>query len=623
MSGPTFSQRTEVSREELLQQLRAAVGPAHVLTDDQSTRRFRKGHRTGEGPVLAVVRPASLLEQWKVLEAAVAAGRIVIMQAANTGLTGGSTPDGDDYDREIVLINTLRITGVQVIAGGDQVVCLPGATLDRLEQVLAPLGREPHSVIGSSCIGASVLGGICNNSGGALVRRGPAYTELALYARVCDDGSLELVNHLGIALGHTPEEILTRLQNGEYTEADIINDPQRAASDPRYADAVRAVDEDTPARFNADPSRLFEASGSAGKLCLFAVRLDTFPKEPSTVFYIGSNAPDDLTAVRRHLLTALERLPIAGEYIHRTAYDIGEKYGKDTFLLIDRFGTAKVPAAFALKSRVDGFFERWGLRGMTDRIIQALTSLLPSHLPERMRQWRDRYEHHLLVRVSNDTADATRAFLEKHFSESSTGGWFECSADEGRKAFLHRFAIAGAAIRYREVHRAQVEDIVALDVALRRNDREWVEQLPAEVERDMVHKLYYGHFFCHVFHQDYIVRKGVDPLAMEHRMWELLDARRAEYPAEHNVGHLYVAKPALADFYRELDPTNTFNPGIGHTSRKLGWEGCCDRPGGWPKGYSEPEPEPQPAPSAELQPAASQPMLPQVQGQQALLQEQD
>ena len=55
------------------------------------------------------------------------------MQAANTGLTGGSTPDGANYDREIVLVNTLRITGVQVIAGGDQAVCLPGATLDKLE----------------------------------------------------------------------------------------------------------------------------------------------------------------------------------------------------------------------------------------------------------------------------------------------------------------------------------------------------------------------------------------------------------------------------------------------------------------------------------------------------------
>lgn len=583
----TAATTTPVSRDALLAQLRAAVGPAHVLTGDQATRRFRKGHRTGEGPVLAVVRPASLWEQWQVLEAAVAADRIVIMQAANTGLTGGSTPDGSGYDREIVLINTLRITGVQVLGDGAQVVCLPGATLDKLEQVLAPLGREPHSVIGSSCIGASVLGGICNNSGGSLVRRGPAYTELALYAQVQADGSLALVNHLGIALGATPQEILTRLQNGDYREADIVQDAQRAASDPRYAAAVRDVDQDSPARFNADPSRLFEASGSAGKLCLFAVRLDTFPKVPSTVFYIGSNAADDLTTVRRHLLTALPELPIAGEYIHRTAYDIGEKYGKDTFLLIDRFGTARVPAAFALKSRVDGFFERLGLRGVSDRIIQALTNLLPSHLPPRMRQWRERYEHHLLLRVSNDTADATRAFLTTHFSASASGGWFECDAEEGRKAFLHRFAIAGAAIRYREVHRAQVEDIVALDVALRRNDRDWVEQLPAEVEADMVHKLYYGHFFCHVFHQDYIVKKGVDPLAMEHRMWELLDARRAEYPAEHNVGHLYVAKPALADFYRSLDPSNSFNPGIGHTARGKNWEACCDRPSGWPKGYSE------------------------------------
>ena len=96
MSAPAISAMPQVSRETLLQQLRQAVGAAHVLTDDQATRRFRKGHRTGEGPVLAVVRPATLLEQWKVVQAAVAAGRIVIMQAANTGLTGGSTPDGAD-----------------------------------------------------------------------------------------------------------------------------------------------------------------------------------------------------------------------------------------------------------------------------------------------------------------------------------------------------------------------------------------------------------------------------------------------------------------------------------------------------------------------------------------------
>ena len=564
-----------ISRDTLLKQLRDAVGRDHVLTDAQSTRRFRKGHRTGEGNVLAVVRPGTLLEQWRVLEAAVAADRIVIMQAANTGLTGGSTPDGNDYDREIVLINTLRITGVQLINDGEQVICLPGATLDRLEQALAPLGREPHSVIGSSCIGASVLGGVCNNSGGSLVRRGPAYTELALYAQVKEDGSLELINHLGIDLGNSPEEILTRLQRGDYGPRQISNAAAGKASDQRYGEHVRDVDADTPARFNADPSRLFEASGSAGKLCLFAVRLDTFPKEPSTVFYIGTNAADDLTEVRRHLLNHLPSLPIAGEYIHRTAFDIGEKYGKDTFLLIDRFGTARVPAAFALKSRVDGFFERFGLRGVSDRIIQLVMNLLPSHLPPRMRDYRDRFEHHLMIRVANDSLEETRRFLAEYFGKASTGAFFECDADEGRKAFLHRFAIAGAAIRYREAHPGSVEDILALDIALRRNDRDWVETLPAEMEAQIIHKLYYGHFFCHVFHQDYIVKKGVDPIAMEHAMWKLLDERRAEYPAEHNVGHLYVAKPALADFYRELDPTNTFNPGIGQTSKKKHWEPCC------------------------------------------------
>lgn len=566
---------TSISRDVLLTTLREAVGSDHVLTDEQSTRRFRKGHRTGDGGVLAVVRPGTLLEQWRVLQAAVAADRIVIMQAANTGLTGGSTPDGNDYDREIVLISTLRITGVQLINDGEQVVCLPGATLDRLEQALAPLGREPHSVIGSSCIGASVLGGVCNNSGGSLVRRGPAYTELALYAQVKEDGTLELVNHLGIDLGNSPEEILTRLQRGDYSPLQVSNDGTGKASDGRYGEHVRDVDADTPARFNADPSRLFEASGSAGKLCLFAVRLDTFPKEPSTVFYIGSNDPHDLTEVRRHLLSQLPSLPIAGEYIHRTAFDIGEKYGKDTFLLIDKFGTAKVPAAFALKSRVDGFFERFGLRGVSDRAIQLLMNLLPSHLPPRMRKYRNRYEHHLLVRVANDSLEQTRTFLNDYFGKRTSGAFFECDADEGRKAFLHRFAIAGAAIRYREAHRSSVEDILALDIALRRNDRDWVETLPAEMQEQIIHKLYYGHFFCHVFHQDYIVKKGVDPIAMEHAMWTLLDERRAEYPAEHNVGHLYIAKPALAGFYRELDPTNAFNPGIGHTSKKKHWEKCC------------------------------------------------
>ena len=561
--------------QPLLADLRDIVGHDHVVAEQHETRRYRTGYRFGGGPVLAVVRPGSLLEQWRVLQACVAADVIIIMQAANTGLTGGSTPDGEDYDRPIVIISTLRIAGVQVIDEGRQVICLPGSTLYALEKALKPYGREPHSVIGSSCIGASVIGGIANNSGGALVRRGPAYTQLALFACRGDDGTLRLVNHLGVELGDDAETMLRRLDRQAYGDAEVQPASNRVASDGGYEQHVRDVAAPTPARFNADTRRLFEASGSAGKVAIFAVRLDTFPAETGTrVFYIGTNDPSELTWIRRTILTKFEKLPIAGEYLHREAFDIAEIYGKDTFLAIQTLGTDRLPKLFKLKGWLDGMASRLPFAnadGFSDRLMQQASRLFPSHLPRRMRQFRDRFEHHLMLKVSGADIDATRQLLTSVFP-SAQGDFFECTDEEGAKAFLHRFAVAGAAVRYRAVHRDTVEDIVALDIALRRNDEDWFERLPAEIDGTILHKLYYGHFFCHVFHQDYVVAKGHDTVALEHRMLELLDQRGAEYPAEHNVGHLYPAKPGLAAFYRSLDPCNSFNPGIGHTPRCAHWQ---------------------------------------------------
>ena len=558
-----------VAKEDLLATLKGIVGPAHVLTTERDTRGYTRGFRYGSGPVAAVVRPGTLVEQWRVLTAAIAAGRAVIFQAANTGLTGGSTPWGEDYGREIVLVSLRRLKGIHLLDGGKQVLCLPGATLDALEKALRPMGREPHSVIGSSCIGASVLGGICNNSGGALIKRGPAYTELSLYAEVRGDGTVALVNHLGLPLGNDPEEILARVERGDLPAPEATD---AWGSDHEYISHIREIDAATPARFNADPRRLREAAGCAGKLAVFAVRLDTFEAEKETaVFYIGTNDPDELTEIRRHILGAFENLPIAGEYIHRDAYDVAAKYGKDTFLFIRHAGTDRMPAFFAAKAKADAITERLGLgAALTDRLAQGVAALAPQHLPKRMNAFRDAYEHHLLLRMGGEGIAEARAYLATLFP-SATGGMFECTPEEGKAAFLHRFAVAGAAVRYRAVHPREVEDIVALDIALRRDDRDWVERLPPEIEAKIEKKLYYGHFFCHVFHQDYVVKKGHDCLAVEHEMWRLLDARGAEYPAEHNVGHLYKAKPALADFYRGLDPTNSLNPGIGQTSKCAHW----------------------------------------------------
>jgi D-lactate dehydrogenase len=558
---------------KFLDELGRIVGRHHVLTSPESTYRYRTGFRFGSGPTLAVVRPGSLVEQWRVLKACAAANKIILMQAANTGITGGSTPDGSDYDRDIVIVSTLRMARIRLINQGGQVICEPGATLHQLERALKPLGREPHSVIGSSCIGASVFGGVCNNSGGALIRRGPVYTQMALFARIDEAGEVQLVNHLGVGLGNEPEVMLDKLDRDIFTEADIEYGADQVASNHEYARAVREIDAATPGRFNADPKHLFEASGSAGKVMIFAVRLDTFPKPSETkVFYIGTNDPAELSQIRRHILAHFNDLPVEGEYLHRTAFDIAEKYGKDTFLAIRYLGTDRLPTLFGLKGSFDAFAKRRRFmpHDLSDRIMQVVSGFFPRHLPKRMYEYRDRYEHHLLLKMAITGIDDARHFLRSIFP-SAKGDYFECDDDEGGKAFLHRFAAAGAAIRYRAIHRDEVEDIVALDIALRRNDPNWVERLPDEITKPIIHRLYYGHFFCHVFHQDYIVAKGHDPVELEHRMWKLLDARGAEYPAEHNVGHLYNAKPDLLDHYRRLDPCNCFNPGIGRTSKQARW----------------------------------------------------
>ncbi|WP_264480577.1 D-lactate dehydrogenase [Psychrobacter sp. I-STPA6b] len=563
-----------LAQQELIPRLQAIVGQEFVLTDEAQTLPYRQGYRFGEGRALAVVKPADLWQQWQVLEACVAADVMIITQAANTGLTGGSTPAGEIYEREVVIINTLRIDGIQLINDAKEVICLAGSTLNELEKTLKPHQREPHSVIGSSCIGASVLGGVCNNSGGALVQRGPAYTEMALYAHLDSEGRLHLVNHLGVHLGEDVQTVMRTLQQGDYKDKDIES-AVGVGHDHHYCQHVRQIDEPTPARFNADPSRLHEASGCAGKLMVFAVRLDTFPLESqSQVFYIGSNDANEFNDIRRTVLATFKNLPISGEYIHRDAYDIAAKYGKDTFWVIKKFGTHNLPKMFALKNKIDRVGNRFGFlpKHLSDRVMQMFSHFLPQHLPKSMQDYRNRYQHHLILKMGGEGIKEAQDFLQSYFADNTKdGGFFVCNETEAQAAMLHRFAVAGAAVRYRAVHHDEVEDIVALDIALRRNDREWQEVLPNEIEDKLIHKLYYGHFFCHVFHQDYLVKKGVNCHQLEEQMLALLDKRGAKYPAEHNVGHLYTAEPSLQNFYQYVDPTNSFNAGIGKTSALKHW----------------------------------------------------
>ncbi len=558
---------------KLVQDLKAITGDKYILTSKWNKNTYCKGWRYGEGEALAVAKPGTLLEIWKILKVCIEEDIIVIVQAANTGLTGGSTPYGDDYDRPIIIINTMRIDNIQIINNGKQIIGLAGSTLYDLEKKLKPIGREPHSVIGSTSIGASIVGGVCNNSGGSLVHRGPAYTELALYAKVNKKGELELLNELEINLGSNPEEILNNLQNENYNESDIIKS-DKLASDDKYSEIVRQVDSKTPARFNADKRLLYNASGSAGKIVVFAVRLDTYPEPKNKqVFYLGSNNPDDFWQIRRDILKTFKTLPRLGDYVHRGCYDAAKKYSKDNFIVIEKLGTNFLPTLFELKRYVDIVTNKLKFfpDHFSDRLMQFLSNFWPNHLPKRMDNFRDLYEHHWIIEMTDNGIDEAKKYFEDFFNEKE-GDYFECNEYEGKKAMLHRFVSASAIGRYHALNAKTSGEMMSMDIAFPRNEKDWFEKLPPEIDKLIEIKFYYGHLFCHVQHQNYILKKGIDSEKLKEKLLKIYDERGAEYPAEHNVGHEYSAKQTLIDFYKKLDPTNVFNPGIGRASKRKYWK---------------------------------------------------
>ena len=146
-----------INNIKIINDLKTICGKKNIITTDWRKQRYCKGWRYGEGNAIAVAKPGTLLEIWELLKICVKNDIIIIMQAANTGLTGGSTPNGDNYDRQIVIINTMRVNSIHIINDGAQIIGFSGSTLFGLEKKLEKFNREPHSVIGSSCIGLSLI----------------------------------------------------------------------------------------------------------------------------------------------------------------------------------------------------------------------------------------------------------------------------------------------------------------------------------------------------------------------------------------------------------------------------------------------------------------------------------
>lgn len=578
------SGRLSTSLASLLTDLSAVVGATNVLTKPSQQQSYTQGAIASiTDAVAAVVIPDSLVALWRVINLCAAADVIIIAQAANTGLTGGSTPYGE-YDRAVVVISMQRLGGVHLLNDAAELVALPAASLQQLESKLAPLGREPHSVLGSSCVGASVIGGICNSSGGMLVQRGPAYTEMSLFAKRDAMGEFELINHLGIDLGADPEEMLRNLQTGTFNKnPESAN--SKSCTNHHYQHKVRDCEADTPARFNNDPNGLYEASGSAGKVIVFAVRVATFAKPTQEqTFYISTNDADTLTTLRQQWLKSELNLPILAEYMHQDYNDITMRYGRDTCLSMRKLPASKIGALYRLQAKIGYYLNKWRLpQTLPDRLLQIASTFMPPSLPAPLAEQARSYRYHLIIKVANSNNDdnsddsannrhiaAAQVFLQSHMQQHQ-GVMHLCTAVESQALLVFRSAATAAMFRYHNLNHTRFGELLSTDIALPRNAVDWDEVLPINLQKQVRKTFYLGHFFCHVMHQDYLLYPEVDAKKFKDELLAFYDRRRIEYPAEHNVGHVYTAKPALHTFYKKLDPTNSLNPGIGQTAKWKNW----------------------------------------------------
>jgi FAD/FMN-containing dehydrogenase len=156
-----------VLSDSLLEQLGAAVGAGHVLTDPDLREAYERDITGRYGaPAGVVVRPGAVEEVAAVLRLCHEARTPVVPQGGNTGLVGGGVPRGGEL---VLSLKRLSALGeVDVVAG--QVTAGAGVTLEALQRH-ARASRLEFGVDHGARSGASIGGMIATDAGGAQVLR--------------------------------------------------------------------------------------------------------------------------------------------------------------------------------------------------------------------------------------------------------------------------------------------------------------------------------------------------------------------------------------------------------------------------------------------------------------------
>jgi len=150
---------------DLIERLRAIVGPAHVLTeaaDFEGALVEPRGLFAGEA--LALVRPANTAEVASVVAACAEAKTPIVPQGGNTGLVGGQIPLGPEIVLSLKRLNRVR----EVDALADSMIVEAGVTLAEAQAAAERADRLFPLSLASE--GSCTIGGnLATNAGGVAV----------------------------------------------------------------------------------------------------------------------------------------------------------------------------------------------------------------------------------------------------------------------------------------------------------------------------------------------------------------------------------------------------------------------------------------------------------------------
>jgi D-lactate dehydrogenase len=463
-----------------------------------------------------------------------------------------------------VTISTKRLNRILPIGDdGLQVLCFSGAGIFDLQAKLAQeYKRDSHSVLGSIFLNPSVGAGVAFGSGGTQIRKGPVYTDRALYCKVSETGEVTLVDTTGL-LG---DDVLTQLETCERLDkSDFDPSNENPCSYPDYVKHVTTLNGDV-ARYNADTCGC-DCNRSEGKVMILASIHDTYP-EPSEKKLVWVSCKDFQTtnAVKTEVcLSSMQALPRSCEYMDRDTFDAVDQGSRIGIKLIEVVGMNRLKFFWDVKEWI-GMLPLPFAGIFCDKFLYVFNNVLPESLPPHLMRMGRSFDHHLLMELAEYSPGELKRLQEKLDAcvASRPAGAIEYRildpAESGR-AMLYRFTVASA---FRTCVIGRGLQGLSIDYALPKNCVD-APVLP-EKQYPSQGRCRYSHFGCNVVHEDIYYGPEVDTHDAKMEIKRAIEAVGGKLPAEHGHGTEYTAPLTTQKRWMSMDPLNVMNPGVGGLS---------------------------------------------------------